>query len=112
MFNDLARKTAAVSGIGPGWLAIGGVARSDIPRNSALGIVFRFPYNEDAGEKGDNKPPKMRFTNSRHKEWVGYYVDDLQYFLYRFDIKFLTQLHPHIINATMLSVTNLNTKLP
>jgi hypothetical protein len=109
VFNDLARKTAAVSGIGPAWLALGGVTGSDIPRDPASGIVFCFPHYEKANQKSNNKPPMMRFNNGK-TEWVGYHVDDSPYYLSRFDIRFLTQSHPHIINATMLTVTQLTGK--
>lgn len=99
VFNDLARKTAARSLIGPVWLTIAGIAGSEIPRNQKSAILPKFPHAKNGHS---NKPPKMQF--GKKKEWVGYHVDDSPFYIPRYDIKFLTHSAPHIINATMLKV--------
>ncbi|KAF7587828.1 hypothetical protein BBP40_006680 [Aspergillus hancockii] len=63
VFQDLARKTAAVMKIGPSWLTLGGIWGSDIKRDRESGIVFKFPHYEDADEESDNAPPKMTFLD-------------------------------------------------
>lgn len=93
LFNDLARKAAARWNVGPVWLTIGGLIGSNIPRSDDSQIVFNFPHVEDAGEDSDDKPPEMAFIefNREWIDWVGYHVDDSQYYIKRYDIRFLTQ---------------------
>ncbi|OAA59175.1 Heterokaryon incompatibility [Niveomyces insectorum RCEF 264] len=99
LFNDLARKTASKPAIGPVWLTIGGVTGCDIPREKDSRLVLKFPHAEAAGEESDNEPPTMIFATGLKPEWSGYHVDDSQWFIKRFNIKFISQAHPHIINA-------------
>ncbi|CAK7240547.1 MAG: hypothetical protein STHCBS139747_001990 [Sporothrix thermara] len=99
LFNDLARKTASKPAIGPVWLTIGGVTGCDIPREKDSRLVLKFPHAEAAGEESNNEPPTMVFTTGLEPEWSGYHVDDSQWFIKRFNIKFISQAHPHIINA-------------
>ncbi|KAM0430105.1 hypothetical protein ACHAPT_006111 [Fusarium lateritium] len=102
LFNDLARKTAARDDIGPVWLILSGVAGSEIPRNKVSSILPVFPHAEDANVKSSNAPPKMAFK--KRWEWVGYHVDDSPFYIPKYDIKFLTHSHPHIIKSRMLEV--------
>ncbi|KAL2678980.1 hypothetical protein Neosp_009734 [[Neocosmospora] mangrovei] len=83
LFNDLARKTAAKARIGPAWMMLSGVGGK-------------------ANVKSNNEPPKMAF--GKRWEWVGYHVDDERFYVPRYDIKFLTHSHPHIINSRMMEL--------
>ncbi|PCG89079.1 Heterokaryon incompatibility [Penicillium occitanis (nom. inval.)] len=106
LFEDLARKTAAISNIGPAWLTIGGIMGSDIPYNKASGIIPMFPHTEPANKPSKNKPPTMIFHKKFGPDWVGYHVDDSPFYVDKYDIRFLTHSHPHIINCTMLKTYN------
>ncbi|KAH8589007.1 hypothetical protein B0O99DRAFT_495041, partial [Bisporella sp. PMI_857] len=114
LFNDLARKAAARWEIGPVWLTIGGLIGSNIPRSDDSKIVFNFPHVEGADEDSDDTPPEMPFIEGDYEwvDWVGYHVDDSQYYIKKYDIRFLTQVsHPHVINATMLRVSLTNGRM-
>ncbi|KAI0381347.1 hypothetical protein F5Y04DRAFT_80278 [Hypomontagnella monticulosa] len=104
VFNDLARKVSVKSGLGPAWLTIGGVTGSDIPRDPTSRLVFKFPHPEAAGKPSKNTPPEMMFMSSGSKEWAGYHVDDSEWYIKRYNMRVMSQSHPHIINAVMLSV--------
>ncbi|OAA53606.1 Heterokaryon incompatibility [Niveomyces insectorum RCEF 264] len=106
LFNDLARKTAAKRNVGPVWLTIGGVTGCDIPREPDSHIVLRFPHREPAGKESDNEPPTMQFQAGAAAEWVGYHVDDSRWYIKQYDMRFLSQSHPHIINAVMLTMSD------
>ncbi|KAF2733412.1 hypothetical protein EJ04DRAFT_468378 [Polyplosphaeria fusca] len=105
VFNDLARKTAAKTRVGPVWLTIGGVWGSEIERDDYSYLVPKFPHTQDANIQSDNSPPKMGFGT--WWEWTGFHLDDSPYFINRYDIKFLTHSHPHNIAARMLRVTGM-----
>ncbi|RYO80418.1 hypothetical protein DL766_007816 [Monosporascus sp. MC13-8B] len=102
LFNDLARKTATKLTVGPAWLTVGGVTGCDIPHDGDSRIVPKFPHPETAGKESNNHPPQMVFNAHKSKEWVGYHVDDSQWYIKKYNIRFLSQSHLHIINAVML----------
>jgi hypothetical protein len=106
VFNDLARKTATKPKVGPAWLTIGGVTGSDIPRDPDSRIVLRFPHPEAVGQESQNEPPTMVFQTGVRAEWVGYHVDDSQWYVKKFDIFFMSQSHPHILNAVVLNMSD------
>ncbi|KAK0510856.1 hypothetical protein JMJ35_006408 [Cladonia borealis] len=109
LFNDLARKTAVK--LGPGWLTIGGVTGCDIPRHPDSGIIPEFPHALKAGQQSTNEPPKMDFRTGGGVEWAGYHVGDSPWYIDKFNMKFGSQSHPHIISAVLLPIPGLPGKL-
>jgi hypothetical protein len=96
LFQDLARKTAAISSLGPAWLTISGVDGSLIPRNTKSRILPKYPHVDS-----DDKPT---YRKGGVDYWVGQWVDKTDDFISRWDIKFFTHSQPHIINARMIVI--------
>ncbi|KAF2834143.1 hypothetical protein M501DRAFT_1002206 [Patellaria atrata CBS 101060] len=96
LFRDLARKTAAISKIGPSWFTINGVGGSRYPRDPISRILPRCPDTLANGQP-------VYTSNAGPSRWVGRYVDAFDDYIDRFDMLFVTHSHPHIINARMFS---------
>lgn len=103
VFADLARKTAALGGIGPVWLTLGGVTGCAFTRYTESRVIPDFPHTSAAGISSTNNPPQM--TVEGKTAWVGLHVDDSPWYVKRYDMYFVSHSHPHIINAFMFNVT-------
>jgi hypothetical protein len=97
LFQDLARKTAAINSQGPAWLTISGVDGSLIPRSPSSQILPKYPHVPNDGE------PTYK-DKAGNNQWVGQWVDKTDDYISRFDIQFFTHSHPHIINAQMIVI--------
>ncbi|KAL7623148.1 hypothetical protein AAE478_006829 [Parahypoxylon ruwenzoriense] len=92
LFHDLARKTAALSKHGPAWLNIEGVGGSLIPRNQESHIMPAFPDTASDGTPVYGKKVSADFVTA------------LADYVKKFEVRFVTHSHPHIINAYMFTV--------
>jgi hypothetical protein len=98
LFQDLARKAAASTiymYIGsPCWLTLGRITGQNsafyIPRDSASQLLPQFPDIQN------NQPPTYHNGIS-----VVDMVDNSGNIIKKFDIKFITHSHPHIVNCLM-----------
>ncbi|KAF5717828.1 heterokaryon incompatibility protein [Fusarium globosum] len=95
VFDDLARKTAALTTIGPVWLTLGGVTGCVFPRDPQSGLLPEFSHKK-------NTAPTTVVEGK--KVWVGDYLDDSPWYVRRYDMHFVSHSQPHIINAAIFRV--------
>jgi hypothetical protein len=99
LFNDLATKAAVMRN--PGWLAIGGVDGSSIPRDLDSHLIPCVPIYE-----GQNLP----FYDSSDGRCQSHeLVSDSETYIRTYSIRFKNSSLPHIICAHMLHITSSTT---
>ncbi|KAG9506518.1 hypothetical protein J7337_000050 [Fusarium musae] len=95
VFDDLARKTAALTAIGPVWLTLGGVTGCVFPPDPQSGLLPEFSHTADTA-------PTTAVGGKTVS--VGNYLDDSPWYVRRYDMHFVSHSQPHIINAAIFKV--------
>ncbi|KAM6495080.1 hypothetical protein JOM56_009703 [Amanita muscaria] len=106
LFNDLARKAAAIGkNAGMGWLVIGGVLGSvgKLNRDRKSFLIPRVPdYTR--------KEKRPTYTFNGRQVLSAKVVDDSKTSIKKYDIQFHTNSRPHIMCARILKVANITNK--